>query len=77
MGRTTNTNVMVRLMRFEPWRCRPCRGLVGLGAMPTHGSRRGLIAIATTVATVAENSEVSAMEARIANNVAKLLEEAS
>jgi len=65
-------------------RCRPYRGwdgIFGLGGagskirhgLKTHGSRRGLIAVAPTGAG---NRQAGELEERIASNVAKLLEEA-
>ena len=64
--------------------CRPYRGwdgIFGLGGvgsktrhgLKTHGSRRGLIAVAPTGAG---NRQAGELEEQIASNVAKLLEEA-
>ena len=55
-------------------RCRPYRGCAAVLRSVSHGSRRGLIAIAPTGAGIGQAGE---LEQRIANGVAKLLEEAS
>jgi hypothetical protein len=54
-------------------RYRPSRGCVAVLRSVSHGSRRGLIAIAPTGAGIGQAGE---LEERIANNVAKLLEAA-
>lgn len=55
-------------------RCRPYRGWDRVFVSTTHGSRRGLIAVAPTGA---ENRQTGKLEQWTANNVAKLLEAAS
>ena len=55
-------------------RCRPSRGYVAVLRSVSHGSRHGLIAVAPPGAG---NREAGELQERIANNVVKLLEEAS
>ena len=60
--------------RSRPNRCRPYWGWTFFRGGVSHGSRRGLIAVAPAGAVGGEAGE---LEERIANNVAKLLEASS